>query len=56
MRRRARALDYKVLLGEIDRLEPDMPLMIEHLQTEEDYRLAAAYIRGVAAELGLAFR
>ena len=50
------ALDYKVLLGEIDRLEPDMPLMIEHLQTVEDYRLAAAYIRGVAAELGLAFR
>ena len=46
-------LDYATLLTEIDRLDPDMPLMIEHLHTEEDYRLSAAYIRGVAQDIGI---
>jgi len=49
-------LDYRTLLRELDKLDPDTPLMIEHLQAEEDYRLSAAYIRGVADEIGLAFR
>jgi sugar phosphate isomerase/epimerase len=49
-------LDYRTLLRELDKLEPDTPLMIEHLHAEEDYRLSAAYIRGVADEIGLAFR
>jgi hypothetical protein len=41
------------LLLEVDKLDPDTPLMIEHLQTEEAYRLAADYIRTVAAELAI---
>lgn len=49
-------LDYRTLLRELDKLDPDTPLMIEHLHAEEDYRLSAAYIRGVADEIGLAFR
>jgi sugar phosphate isomerase/epimerase len=49
-------LDYGTLLHELDKLDPDMPLMIEHLRAEEDYRLSAEYIRGVADEVGLAFR
>ena len=49
-------LDYPVLLQELDRLDPDTPLMIEHLQTEEAYQNAADYIRGVADEVGLAFQ
>lgn len=49
-------LDYRVMLAELNKLEPDTPLMIEHLHTEEDYRLSAEYIRGVAAEVGLMFR
>ncbi len=48
-------LDYRVLLSELARLDPDMPLMIEHLQTEEEYRLSAAYIRSKADEAGLTF-
>ncbi len=49
-------LDYRTMLRELDKLDPDTPLMIEHLHAEEDYRLSAAYIRGVADEIGLAFR
>ena len=49
-------LDYGTLLRELDKLDPDTPLMIEHLHAEEDYRLSAEYIRGVAGEVGLAFR
>jgi sugar phosphate isomerase/epimerase len=48
-------LDYRVLLQELNRLEPDMPLMIEHLKTEEEYQLSATYIRGVAEAAGLEF-
>jgi sugar phosphate isomerase/epimerase len=48
-------LDYRTLLRELNRLDPDMPLMIEHLQTAEDYRKSAAYIREVADSVGLAF-
>ena len=44
-------LDYRTLLRELDKLDPDTPLMIEHLQSEEDYRLSAAYIRDLADEI-----
>jgi sugar phosphate isomerase/epimerase len=40
-------LDYKTFLREINDLDPDMPLMIEHLHTDEEYRKAADYIRKV---------
>lgn len=40
-------LDYVTYLRELDRLPDEVPLMIEHLQTEEDYRAAAEYIRSV---------
>jgi sugar phosphate isomerase/epimerase len=46
-------LDYRVLLGELDRLEPDLPLMLEHLSRAEDYEQAAAHIRRVAGEAGV---
>jgi sugar phosphate isomerase/epimerase len=44
-------LDYATLLRELDRLEPDTPLMLEHLATEEEYALAAEHIRSVARRL-----
>ncbi|MFC4810983.1 sugar phosphate isomerase/epimerase family protein [Paenibacillus sp. GCM10023250] len=47
-------LDYRTFLAELNRLHPDTPLVIEHLATNEDYREAAAYLSGVAAELGIA--
>ncbi|MBN1876551.1 MAG: sugar phosphate isomerase/epimerase [Anaerolineae bacterium] len=49
------ALSYPTLLTELNKLDPDTPLMIEHLEMEEEYRFAAEYIRGIATDLGLTF-
>ena len=46
-------LDHRVLLQELSKLDPDTPLMLEHLSTEEDYALAADHVRSIAAETGL---
>jgi len=47
-------LDYAVFLQELSRF-PGTPLMLEHLSKAEEYDQAAAYIRGVAKDAGLAF-
>jgi sugar phosphate isomerase/epimerase len=47
------ALDYRVLLTEMDRLDRDTPLLVEHLSSDAEYAAAIAHIRGVAGELGL---
>jgi sugar phosphate isomerase/epimerase len=47
------ALDYRTFLREMARLDPDTPLMLEHLPGEDEYALAAAHIRAVAAEVGV---
>lgn len=44
-------LDYRTLLRGLDSLDPDTPLMLEHLQTDEEYALAADYVRGIAKEI-----
>lgn len=44
-------LDYRVYLQELNKLGPDTPLMMEHLPNEEEYKLAANYIRSIAKEL-----
>lgn len=46
------ALDYGVFLRELAKLEPDTPLMLEHLPAEE-YPPAAQYVREVAEAEGL---
>jgi sugar phosphate isomerase/epimerase len=46
-------LDYRTFLAEMDKLSTDTPLMLEHLQKEEEYDLSAAYVRGVAKEAGI---
>jgi len=46
-------LDYPAFLHGLQRLDADMPLMLEHLPNEEEYRLAAAYIRSVAEDEGI---
>lgn len=48
-------LDYAVFLRELSKLDPDTPLMLEHLTTAEEYALGAAYVRGVATQVGLEF-
>lgn len=47
-------LDFHTLLLELDRLDSDLPLMLEHLPTESDYDQAAAHLRGVAQAVGVA--
>ncbi|MCL4504458.1 MAG: sugar phosphate isomerase/epimerase [Chloroflexi bacterium] len=46
-------LDYRVYLQELDKLAPDVPLMLEHLPTSQDYDLAAAQVRAVAQGIGV---
>jgi len=46
-------LDYATYLRELSRLEPETPLMLEHLQTAEEYALAAKHIRGIGKQVGV---
>ena len=47
------SLDYGAYLSELAKY-PEVPLMLEHLETQEEYRLAAEKVREYAANLGLA--
>jgi sugar phosphate isomerase/epimerase len=46
-------LDYATFLHEMSRLDPDTPLMLEHLPSAEDYLAAARHLRAVAQAEGL---
>jgi len=46
-------LDYRTLLRELNGLDSDLPLMLEHLPAEADYDQAASYVRSVARELSV---
>ena len=43
-------LDYPTFLQELNRLDANIPLMLEHLPNEAEYCAAASYIRNVAAK------
>ncbi len=45
-------LDYRAYIRRMEQASPDMPLIIEHLEKEQDYDEAARFIRGVAHEVG----
>jgi sugar phosphate isomerase/epimerase len=47
-------LDYAVFLQEASRLR-DIPFMLEHLETQKDYKLAADYVREVGKNTGILF-
>ena len=47
------SLCYRTFLNRMNRLHPDTPFMLEHMTQETDYRIAAAYVRGIAAELNI---
>ncbi|WP_227013507.1 sugar phosphate isomerase/epimerase family protein [Paenibacillus psychroresistens] len=47
------ALDYRVFLQQLNGLHRDTPLMLEHLNSEAEYSIAADYIRSVAKEAGI---
>ena len=46
-------LDYRTLLRELNRLDPDLPLMLEHLPNEVEYDQAASYVQSVAREISV---
>jgi sugar phosphate isomerase/epimerase len=46
-------LDYRVFLSELNKLDPDVPIMMEHLPNVEEYHLAGDHIRSVARQLGV---
>ena len=48
-------IDYATYLREVSRLPVDAPLMLEHLQTPEEYTEGREYIRSVGARIGIAF-
>ncbi len=41
-------LDYPAFFKAANRINPDLPLMIEHLETEQEYDLAAAYLKNLS--------
>ena len=47
-------LDYRTYLRELANLPRDTPVMLEHLQSAEEYAAAAGYIRQVAEQEGIA--
>jgi sugar phosphate isomerase/epimerase len=47
-------LDYRVFLTELAKLDPDTPLMMEHMKDDE-FPVAADYIRRTAREAGVKF-
>jgi len=48
-------LDYGVFLTELDQLDPDMPLLLEHMAADQ-YAPAAEHIRTVARQVGVTIR
>ena len=46
-------LDYRTFLQAVHALDTDMPVMLEHLPSAEEYRLAAGYVREVATAAGV---
>jgi sugar phosphate isomerase/epimerase len=44
-------LDYRVLLKQLDGLGPDTPLLLEHLQEENQYLRAAEFVRSTAGDV-----
>jgi sugar phosphate isomerase/epimerase len=49
------SIDYATYLGELAKLAVDAPLMLEHLQTPEEYTSGRDYIKAVGQRVGIAF-
>jgi sugar phosphate isomerase/epimerase len=46
-------LDYRVFLTEMERLDPDTPILVEHLGSAQEYAAAVSFVREVAGGLGI---
>ena len=49
-------LDYPMFLQQIEALDPDMPVILEHLETQEEYTDAFEYVKGIADENNIVLR
>lgn len=49
------SVDYRAYLTEVSKLPAQVPLMLEHLKTAEEYSEGRAYIQRVAREAGIGF-
>ena len=47
------SLDYHLLLRELEKVDPDMPLILEHLTKENEYAAAADYVFTIAQQEGI---
>jgi sugar phosphate isomerase/epimerase len=47
------SLDYAYLLRQLQRLESDTPVLLEHLTEASEYDAAATYVRAKATEVGI---
>lgn len=47
------SLDYAYLLRQLQRLDHDTPVLLEHLSEAAEYDAAATYVRAKAAEIGI---
>ncbi|MHC4717978.1 MAG: sugar phosphate isomerase/epimerase, partial [Planctomycetota bacterium] len=52
----AGGLDYPALLTALDTLDPDTPVMLEHLPDQDEYARAAEFIRSTADQVGVTLR
>ncbi len=48
-------MDYKAYLGGLAALPTEVPLMLEHLKTPQEYDEGKRYIKRVGGEMGLTF-
>lgn len=48
-------LDYRTYLTELNRLPRELPLMLEHLSSAEEYTLARDHLFSLGKELGISF-
>ena len=46
-------IDFRAFITQMQRLDPDTPFLVEHLDTDEEYVAAVAHVRAVADELGV---
>ncbi|PXW93146.1 sugar phosphate isomerase/epimerase [Streptohalobacillus salinus] len=47
------SLDYSILLQSLNQLDPDLPVIIEHLNDEASYDQASAYIKSIAKQYAI---
>ena len=53
---RKSTFNYSVFVREVEKLNPDLTVMIEHLSTQEEYIEAFEYIEGVARKNSVSLR